>query len=71
MPASPDGNLFKRYNSPNPAMNVYRLQDDVMTDTIFLDTPAIDGGYTQAQVFFGRTSHIVHVEPLSTTKNFL
>ena len=33
-------------------MNVYRLQDDVMTDTIFSDTPAIDDSYTQAQVFF-------------------
>ena len=53
VPSSPDGNLFKRYHSPNPAMNVFRLQDDILTDTIFSDTPAIDGGYTQAQVFFG------------------
>jgi len=34
-------------------MNVFRLQDDILTDTIFSDTPAIDGGYTQAQVFLG------------------
>jgi hypothetical protein len=34
MPASPDGNLFKRWNSPNPAMNVFRIQDDLLTDKI-------------------------------------
>ena len=71
MPSSPDGNLFKRYHSPNPAMNVYRLQDDVLTDTVFSDTPAVDGGCTQAQIFFGKSSHIVHVEALTTTKDFL
>ena len=70
LPASPDGNIFKRYKSPNPAMNVYRLQDDVMTDTIFqIYLPLMVA--TLKPKFFGQTSHIVSVEPLSTTKNFL
>eukprot|EP00531_Pseudo-nitzschia_arenysensis_P008891 CAMPEP_0116125882 /NCGR_PEP_ID=MMETSP0329-20121206/6042_1 /TAXON_ID=697910 /ORGANISM="Pseudo-nitzschia arenysensis, Strain B593" /LENGTH=1908 /DNA_ID=CAMNT_0003619941 /DNA_START=154 /DNA_END=5877 /DNA_ORIENTATION=+ len=70
-PSSPDGNLFKRWNSPNPAMNVFRLQDDVLTDKIHSNTPAIDGGFKEAQIFFGRKSHIVHPEPISKSKSFL
>ena len=71
MPVSPDGNLFKRWKSPNPAMNVFRLQDDLLTDKIHSNTPAIDGGFTEAQVFFGRKSHIIHPESISRTKSFL
>ena len=71
MPNSPDGNLFKRWHSPNPAMNVFRLQDDLLTDKIHSNTPAIDGGFKEAQVFFGRKSHIIHVETISKTKKFV
>jgi hypothetical protein len=71
MPASPDGQLFKRWNSPNPAMNVFRLQDDVLTDKVYSNTPAINGGFTEAQIFFGRKCHIIHPEPTSKTKKFL
>ena len=67
---SPDGNLFKRYHAPNPAMNVFRFNDDLMTDKIHSNTPAI-GGHTEAQLFFGRTSHIAHVEPITRTHPFL
>eukprot|EP00532_Pseudo-nitzschia_australis_P001585 CAMPEP_0168196100 /NCGR_PEP_ID=MMETSP0139_2-20121125/20298_1 /TAXON_ID=44445 /ORGANISM="Pseudo-nitzschia australis, Strain 10249 10 AB" /LENGTH=564 /DNA_ID=CAMNT_0008120177 /DNA_START=193 /DNA_END=1883 /DNA_ORIENTATION=+ len=71
MPSSPDGNLFKRWKAPNPAMNVFRLNDDVLTDDIQSDTPAISGGFSRAQIFFGRNSHIIHVEPLAKKSYFL
>jgi hypothetical protein len=70
-PSSPDGNLFKRWHSPNPAMNVFRLNDDLLTDKIFSDTPAVDGGHTEAQIFFGRKCHIIHVEPTSKRMKFI
>ena len=71
MPTSPDGNLFKRWKSPNPAMNIFRLQDDLLTDKIHSNTPALEGGFKDAQIFFGRKSHIIHVESISKTKSFL
>ena len=71
MPTSPNGNLFKRWKSPNPAMNVFRLQDDILTDKIHSNTPAIDGGFKTAQIFFGRKSHIIHPEIISKRKSFL
>jgi hypothetical protein len=40
--------LKKRYKSPNPAVNVHHHDEPVMTDTVFSDTPAIDGGETAA-----------------------
>lgn len=71
MPTSPDGNLFKRWHAPNPAVNVFRLNDDLMTDKIYSDKEAIDSGHTEAQIFFGRKSHIIHVEPISEKHPFL
>jgi hypothetical protein len=70
-PASPDGNLFKRWHSPNPAMNVFRMNDDLLTDKVYSDTAAVDSGYVEAQIFFGRKSHIIHVEPLSKIRKFI
>ena len=37
-------------------MNVPRRHEPVATDTIFSDTPAVDSGVKQAQVFVGRDS---------------
>ena len=71
MPASPDGNLFKRWHSPNPAMNVFRINNNLLTDKVYSDTAAMDSGHTEAQIFFGRQSHIIHVEPISKEHPFL
>ena len=71
LPSSPEGNLFKRWKTTNPAMNVNRFHDDVMTDTIYSDTKAIEGGYQAAQIFFGRTSHIIHIDYINEKRNFL
>lgn len=71
MPSSPDGNLFKRWKAPNPAMNVFRLHDDLLTDKIVCDTKALDCTHSDAQVFIGRRSHIIHVEPISEDFPFI
>jgi hypothetical protein len=45
--------LKKRHKSPFPALNMKRRDEPVATDTVFSDTPAIDGGETCAQIFVG------------------
>ena len=42
-------------------MNVPRRHEPVATDTIFSDTPAVDSGVKQAQVFVGRDSLVADV----------
>ena len=44
--------LWKRFKSPHPANNVWRRNEDVASDTLFSDTPAIDSGVKCAQIFF-------------------
>ena len=48
------GNLFKRFNSPNAAMNVNRLNDDLLMDKVSSSVPAIDRGFTDVYVFITR-----------------
>lgn len=50
MPASSDGNQFVRWHAPNPALNVFCLNDNLLSNEIHLDTPALDKGYLQAQI---------------------
>ena len=52
-------------------MNVYQLNDDLLTDKIYSSTPSLEGGYTAAQIFIGRKSHNYQVEPISAKKTFL
>ena len=45
---------MKKYlKSRNPALNIPRRYEAVATDTVFSDTPAVDIGAKQAQVFVG------------------
>ena len=48
--------LHKQGVSPNPVLNVPRRHEDVATDTLYSDTPAVDDGSTAAQFFIGRKS---------------
>ena len=50
MSSSSQGNLFKRYKAPHPGINVFRLNEDCLTDTVYADTPAIDCGHTLAPI---------------------
>ena len=38
--------LRKRYKAPNPMLNIPPRNEPVATDTVFSDTPAVDGGET-------------------------
>ena len=49
--------------SPNPILNVPRRQEDVATDTIYSNTPAVDDGSTAAQFYIGVTSKFRTVRP--------
>ena len=49
-------------------MNVPRRHESVATETIFSDTPAVDCGVKQAQVFVGRDSLVADVYPMKSGK---
>ena len=60
-------NLRNRLLAPNPVLNIPRRNEDVATDTLYSDTPAVDDGSTAAQFFIGRKSHYRTVAPLGTS----
>ena len=53
------------------ALNVPRRHEPVATDTIFSDTPAVDSGVKQAQVFVGSDSLVADVYPMKPGKQFV
>ena len=61
----------KTFEKQNPALNVPRRHESVATDTIFSDTPAVDSGVKQAQVFVGRDSLVADVYPMKSGKQFV
>lgn len=63
--------LKKRYRSPFPAANVPRRNEPVATDKIVSDTPAVDSGATQAQVFVGTESQLTDVYATRSDKEFV
>ena len=63
---------MKRYlKSMNPALNVPRRHEPVPTDTVFSDTPAVDSGAKQAQVFVGRDTLVADTYPMKSGKQFV
>ena len=72
MGSSPGFLPMKRHlKSRNPALNVPRRHEPVATDTIFSDTPAVDSGVKQAQVFVGRDSLVADVYPMKSGTQFV
>ena len=63
--------MKRHLKSSNPALNVPRRHEAVDTDTIFSDTPAVDSGVKQAQVFVGRDSLAADVYPMKSGKQFV
>ena len=55
----------------NPALNVPRRHEAVATDTVFSDTPAVDSGVKQAQVFVGRDTLVADAYPMKSGKQFV
>ena len=60
----------KHLKSRNPALNIPRRNEPVVTDTVFSDTPAVDSGVKQAQVFAGRDTLVADAYPMKSGQQF-
>ena len=68
----PNGESMKKHlKSRNPALNIPRRHEAVATDTVFSDTPAVDSGVKQAQVFVGRDTLVADAYPMKSGKQFV
>jgi hypothetical protein len=68
----PNGTILKKhYKSPFPALNVQRRNEPVATESVYLDTPAIDGGETCTQIFVGTETLVTDVYGMKTEKQFV
>ena len=63
--------MKKHLKSRNPALNTPRIHEPVATDTVFSDTPAVDSGVKQAQVFVGRDTLDADAYPTKRGKQFV
>ena len=63
--------MRKHFKSRSQAFNIPRRSEEVATDTIFSDTPAIDSGVTMAQIFVGKRTLVTDVYPLKSQKQFV
>ena len=61
----------KHLKSRNHALNVPRRNEAVATDTVYSDTPAIDSGVKQAQLFVGKESLVSDINPMRSGKQFV
>ena len=68
----PNREILKvHYKAPNPALNIARRNEDVATDTLFSDTPAVDGGETCAQFYCGLKSKATHAYGMKREAQFI
>ena len=63
--------MKKNLNSRNPTLNIPRRHEPVATDTVFSDTPAVDSGVKQAQVFVGRDTLVADAYTMKSGKQFV
>ena len=63
--------MEKHLKSRNPAFKIPRRHEAVATDTVFSDTPAVDRGVLQAQVFVGRDTLVADAYPMKSGKQFV
>ena len=61
---------LKHLKSRNPPLNIPG-SEPVVTDTVFSDTPAVDSGDKQAQVFVGRDTLVADAHPMESGKQFV
>ena len=57
--------------APQPAMNVLCLNDKLLRDSVFSETPAIDGSEKRAQIWFSQKCHVINAEKIKTTADYL
>ena len=68
----PQAEILKtHYRSPEPSLNTPRRDEDVGSDTLFSEVPALDGGETMAQVYTGRKSRTYHAYGMHSEKQFI
>ena len=63
--------MKKHLKSRNSALNISRRREAVATVTVFSDTPAVDSGVKQAQVFVGRDTLVADAYPMKSGKQFV
>ena len=63
--------IKKHFKSRNPVFSIPRCSEAVATDTIFSDTPAVDGGPTMAQFFCGHDTFVCDVYGIKSTIQFI
>ena len=63
--------MKRHLKSRNPALNVPKRHEAVATDTVYSDTPAVDNGVKQAQLFVGKESLVSNVYPMRSGKQFV
>ncbi|KAL7574030.1 hypothetical protein ACA910_015609 [Epithemia clementina (nom. ined.)] len=63
--------MHRHIKSRFPALNVRRREEPVATDTVFLDTPAVDNGSKMAQLFVGKDTLVADVYPLKRESQFV
>ena len=60
--------MKKHLKSRNPALHIPRGHEPVATDTVFSDTPAVESGVNQAQVYVGRDTLVADAYPMKSGK---
>ena len=63
--------LRQMFRSANPALNVQRRDEDVASDVVFSDIPAVDGGQTAGVIFVGTKTDMVDAYPIKSEKQFI
>ena len=63
--------MKKHLKSRNRALNIPRRHEAVATDTVFSDTPAVNSGVKQAQVFVGWDTLVADAYPMKSGKQFV
>ena len=63
--------MKRHLKSRNPALNVPRRHEAVATDTVYSETPAVDSGVKQAQLFVGKESLVSDIYPMRSGKQFV
>jgi hypothetical protein len=63
--------LKKAFRSPNPALNIYRRNEDVACDIVSSDVPAIFDGSTAAVIFVGTSTKVTNVHGIKKDNQFV
>ena len=63
--------IKNQFKPRNPVSSIPRCIEDLATDTIFSDTPAVDDGSTMAQFFCGHDTLVCDAYGIKSTKQFI